>query len=170
MSAAEFTHAERSDTSRALSWQARRLPGQSPKVRRFCVSSGQSGVLKGNQVESGCVDLQPCLQEPAVRLKIGVPLLERLEGVCGPDMRRSLGLRLGSLGLEEVFEVGVLMGQVPSLDVGLDGELGDIEVRPLDRCGVPAKRRFIAAAIARRTGSVSYSIDNAVIGHAAPSP
>lgn len=60
-------------------------------------------------------------------LELGVFLLELGEGVRVLKVCRLLRFCLGDVGLEALFEIEVLMGQVPSLDVGFDGELADVE-------------------------------------------
>jgi hypothetical protein len=62
-----------------------------------------------------------------VCLELGVFLLELGEGVRVLKVCRLLRFCLGDVGLEALFEIEVLMGQVPSLDVGFDGELADVE-------------------------------------------
>ena len=61
------------------------------------------------------------------RLQVGVLALECVVGVRVPNVPRLLGLMLRGPGLEEVFEVSVLVGQVPAFDIGFDGKLRDVE-------------------------------------------
>ncbi len=110
------------------SGQARRgRRGQKSQVACFGVSAGERSVLHCEQVQDVGVGLQAGLQDSAVLLEFGVLSLKILERVCGAQVCGSSGFLLGDLGLEEIFEVGVLVSQVPAFDVRFDGQLGDVE-------------------------------------------
>lgn len=89
--------------------------------------SGRGGVLRSEQVDSGRVDLQPFLPLPAVGLEVGVLVLQLRVGVGGPGMRRPLLVLFDHRSRETVFEIGGLVSEVPALDVGLDGQLRDVQ-------------------------------------------
>jgi hypothetical protein len=79
---------------------------------------------------------------------LGLELFEFAEAF-GEGLRR--GRRSPHSCLEEIFEVEVLVGEVPAFDTGLDRQLGDTEA-PAGPQGGPAKRRSVAAMIASRMG------------------
>ena len=110
------------------SGQARRgRRGQKSQVACFGVSAGERSVLHCEQVQDVGVGLQAGLQDSAVLLEFGVLSLKILERVCGAQVCGSSGFLLGDLGLEEIFEVGVLVSQVPAFDVRFNGQLGNVE-------------------------------------------
>lgn len=128
--------------------------GQESHLADVYVVIAERGILHCEHVDDGGIGLQAFFQDPAVLPEFGVRSLKSLERVCGAQVGGSPGFLLGGLGLEEILDVWVLVSQVPASDVRFDGELGDVE-SPVRAMGVPARRRFIAAMIARRMGSVS---------------